>query len=136
VIELGSHNRKKPNNLLQQTAHANTVLALQRCAPREAAAELCRSAAEGLRVEWAKFRRLVDDTVARLKAADGDRERIEAAIRGYIERGDKCGMSPMILWDYFAISSPGIPERAGYCGAECELMTAVFGRLSKERFGG
>lgn len=87
-------------------------------------------------MEWAKFRRLVDDTVARLKAADGDSERIETAIRRYIEQGNKCGMSPMILWDYFAISSPGIPERAGYCGVECEQMVAVFDRLSKERFGG
>lgn len=47
-----------------------------------------------MRVEWAKFRRLVDDTVARLKAADGDRERIEAAIRRYIERGVKYIHSP------------------------------------------
>jgi hypothetical protein len=87
-------------------------------------------------MEWARFRRLVDDIVTRLKAADGDRERIESAIRLYIERGDKLGMSPMVLWDYFAISSPGIPERAGYCGYEREQMVAVFDRLSKERFGG
>jgi hypothetical protein len=87
-------------------------------------------------MEWARFRRLVVDTVARLKAADGDREKIEAAIRRYIERGDSYGMSPTILWDYFAISSPGIPQRAGYCGVECEQMTTVFERLSTERFGG
>ena len=89
-----------------------------------------------MRVQWAKFRRLVDDIVARLKAADGDREGIEAAIRRYIERGDKLGASPYDLWDFFAISSPPIPERAGYSGAECEQMVAVFERLSKERFGG
>jgi|GEM_PF-3296463 len=87
-------------------------------------------------MEWAKFRKLVEDTVARLKAADGDRERIEAALRRYIEQGDKCGMSPFILCDYFAISSPGIPERAGYCGIECEQIVAVFQRLSSARFGG
>jgi hypothetical protein len=91
---------------------------------------------EGLPVEWAKFRRLVDDTVARLKAADGDREGIETAIRRYIERGDKFGMSPMTLCDYFAISSPGIPERAGYCGFDAERMVALFERLSSERYGG
>jgi hypothetical protein len=85
-------------------------------------------------MNWAKFDRLVDDTVARLKAADGDREAIEAAIRRYIERGDKFGMSPMVLWDYFAISSPGIPERAGYCGYECEQMVATFQRLSEAFF--
>jgi hypothetical protein len=86
-------------------------------------------------VQWAKFRRLLDDTVTRLKAAEGDGERIEAAIRRYLRRGDECGRSPFILWDYFAISSPGIPERAGYCGYEGEQMVALFGRLSKERFG-
>jgi hypothetical protein len=87
-------------------------------------------------VQWAKFRRLRDDTVARLKAADGDRERIESALRRYIWRGEALGASPYVLWDFFAISSPGIPERAGYCGYECEQMVAVFERLSKERFGG
>jgi len=42
----------------------------------------------------------------------------------------------MILWDCFAISSPGIPKRVGDCGYECEQMVAVFDRLSRERFGG
>ena len=86
-------------------------------------------------MEWAKFLKLVADTVARLKAADGDRERIEAAVRRYIERGNKLGASPLDLWDFFAISSPGIPEKAGYCGVECEQIVAVFDWLSKERFG-
>jgi len=79
---------------------------------------------------------LVDDIIARLKAADGDREGIEAAIHRYIERGTKLGASPYDLWDFFAISSPGMPERAGYCGYESEQMVAVFDRLSKARFGG
>ena len=87
-------------------------------------------------MQWAKFDKLVDDTVARLKAADGDREGIEAAIRRYIGRGDKLGASPYDLWDFFAISSPGIPERAGYCPAECEQIVMVFDRLSKERLEG
>jgi hypothetical protein len=86
-------------------------------------------------VEWAKFHKLVDDTVSRLQAAEGDSDRIESAIRRFIERGDKLGMSPMILWDYFSISSPSIPERAGYCGYESEKMIAVFDRLSGARFG-
>jgi len=47
-------------------------------------------------VEWAKFRRLVDDIVARLKAANGDREVIEAAIRCYIDHGEKFGASPRV----------------------------------------
>jgi hypothetical protein len=86
-------------------------------------------------MDWDKFHRMVDDTVARLRSADGDREKIESAIRRYIERGDRLGMSPMILWDYFAVSSPGIPERAGYCGHEGDQMVAVFERMSKEKFG-
>jgi hypothetical protein len=91
---------------------------------------------KGDTVEWAKFRRLCDDTVARLKAADGNREQIESAIRRYVERGDKLGASPLDLWDFFGISSPNIPERAGYCGFEAEQIVAIFERLSKERFDG
>jgi hypothetical protein len=86
-------------------------------------------------VEWAKFRRLVDDIVARLKAADGNREGMEAAIRQYIVRGNKLGASPYDLWDFFAISSPGIPERAGSCGYESEQIVALFDRLCKQHFG-
>ena len=87
-------------------------------------------------MEWAKFRRLVDDTVARLRAANGDREKVEAAIRRFLDQGDRCGMSPAVLWDYFAVSSPSIPEKAGYCGYECEKMVEVFGRVSTAKFGG
>jgi hypothetical protein len=87
-------------------------------------------------MEWAKFRRLADDTVARLRAADGDWEKIEAAIRRFLERGKKYGMSPAVLWDYSAVSSPSIPGQAGYGGFECETMVGVFGRLSPAKFGG
>ncbi len=85
-------------------------------------------------MDWAKFRSLVAETVASLQSADGDRERIESAVRRYIERGDKLGASPYDLWDFFAISSPGIPERAGYCGAECDPIKAVFDALMRSRF--
>lgn len=87
-------------------------------------------------MEWAKFHRLVGHTVARLEAAAGDRERVESAIRRYVELGLKLGMSPMVLWDYFAISSPRIPERAGYHADESERMVDMFDRLSREHFGG
>jgi hypothetical protein len=85
-------------------------------------------------MEWDKFHHLVDDTVARLRNAEGDREKVESAIRRYLNQGYKYVMSPFILWDYFAISSPGIPEQADYCGCEAEQMVAIFGRLSKEKF--
>ena len=84
-------------------------------------------------MQWAKFHNLVDDTVARLKTANGDRDGIEDAIRRYLERGEKLGMSPYDLADYFAISSPGIPEKAGYCGVECEKLVDVFQRMTRER---
>ena len=86
-------------------------------------------------MNWDKFRKLVADTVTRLREADGDREKIESTIRRYLNQGDKYGMSPLILWDYFAISSPGIPEKAGYCGVECEQMEAIFAQMSKQKFG-
>jgi hypothetical protein len=86
-------------------------------------------------VQWAKFLRLRDDTVAELRAADGDRERIESAIRRYIDQGEELGASPYDLWDFFAISAPGIPDQAGYCGYECEQMVAVFDQLTRERYG-
>jgi hypothetical protein len=85
-------------------------------------------------MDWDKFHRLVDDTVTRLRHGGGDREKVESAIRRYLNQGYKYVMSPMILWDYFAISSPGIPERAGYCGYEVEQMVAIFNRLSNEKF--
>ncbi len=85
-------------------------------------------------MEWDKFRRLVDRTVTHLRNAEGDREKVEAAIRYYLNQGYKYVMSPMILWDYYAISSPGIPERAGYCGNEVDQMVAISDRLSKEKF--
>jgi hypothetical protein len=85
-------------------------------------------------MEWEKFHRLMDDTVIRLRNAEGDRDKIESAIRSYLNQGYKYVLSPMVLWDYFAISSPRIPERAGYRGYEAEQMVAIFERLSKEKF--
>ncbi len=85
-------------------------------------------------MDWDKFRRLVADTVTRLRAADGDAEKIDSAVRHYLDQGYKYVLSPMILWDNFAVSSPGIPEKAGYCGAEAEKITLVFQRLAEKKF--
>jgi hypothetical protein len=87
-------------------------------------------------MNWPKFRQLVNETVERLKAAAGDRDKIETALQRYIDEGHKLGMSPYILWDYFAISSPGIPERAGYAGSDRKQCVGVFEALSKRKFGG
>ncbi len=44
-------------------------------------------------------------------------------------------MSPLELWDYFAISHPGLPMRAGYGEHEFERIDAVFSSLMEQRFG-
>jgi hypothetical protein len=43
-------------------------------------------------------------------------------------------MSPLELWDYFAISHPGLPMRAGYAEDEIERIEAVFSLLMDERY--
>lgn len=85
-------------------------------------------------MNWDKFDQLVEDTVTGLREAAGNHEKIEAVTRRYLDQGFKYVLSPLILWDYFAISSPGIPQRAGYGGDEAEQMEAIFERLSKEKF--
>jgi hypothetical protein len=89
---------------------------------------------EAENMDWDKFHRLVEDTVSRLRSADGHREKIESAIRRYLNQGYKYVLSPMVLWDYFTISSPGIPERAGYYGYEAEQVVAIFDQLAKEKW--
>jgi hypothetical protein len=85
-------------------------------------------------MDWVAFELLVEDTVSRLRVAAGSCAKVRAAIRHYINRGDALGMSPMILWDYFAISSPGIPERAGYDEADRKSAVGVFEELSAAKF--
>jgi hypothetical protein len=70
-----------------------------------------------------------------LQQAKGNPTKIRAAIRQYINQGNKLIHSPMILWDYFAISSPGIPEQAGFSTEETEEAIAIFGDLSDAKFG-
>ena len=83
-------------------------------------------------MDWDKFRVLVGQTINDIHAAGGDRDRIDVAIRRYLTRGSKLGMSPMVLWDYFAVSSPTIPEHAGYCGYDAEKVIARFEAISAE----
>ena len=77
----------------------------------------------------------LDDTVAALRAATGDMQRIEIAIRTYCQRGRELDMSPMELWDYFAISYPGLPEKAGYSEAQIEETENRFQRVTNELWG-
>jgi hypothetical protein len=64
-------------------------------------------------MNWSKFQRLVEVTVSRLRSAGGDRGQEEKAIRAYLDQGYKQALSPMVLWDYFAISSRGFPNAPG-----------------------
>ena len=77
--------------------------------------------------------RLLDETVERLRLARGDLPRQRAAIRGYLSEGSAAGRSPLEFWDYFDISSPGLPESAGYDAAEIEGAAELF-REGSDRF--
>jgi len=80
--------------------------------------------------------RLLQETVARLASAKGDEGRVAQAIRQYLSEGSSLHMSPTELWDYFAISTPGLPEEAGFDAAETERAVEVFSMLADEAFRG
>lgn len=84
-------------------------------------------------MEWDDFHLLVDETVSLLQAARGDAFKTEQAIRQYLERGSSDLQSPYVLWDYFAISSPSMPRRAGYDDYEEYQAIELFARLLKAR---
>ncbi len=86
-------------------------------------------------MDWDAFDELVKLTAAKLREGRGNRAKIRAAIRSYINRGYRLIHSPMILWDYFAISDPGIPRQAGYTEEEIKDAVALFEDLSEAKFG-
>ena len=59
------------------------------------------------------------DTAERIRTACGDRTAIIAAIDRFLDFGDAGDYSPAVLWDYFATSSPTVPEVAG-CDPDAE----------------
>jgi hypothetical protein len=77
---------------------------------------------------------LLGETITYLKEAKGDDLLTASAIRRYIEQGEAIDMSPLELWDYFAISHPGLPMRAGYAEHEIERIDAVFTSLMEKRY--
>lgn len=85
--------------------------------------------------ELRAVRQLLKTTVEALRAARGDTKKLTVAIDRYLEQGSALECSPMTLWDYFAISSPGLPEKAGYRGAEVQAVEKLFEKRSKRRFG-
>jgi hypothetical protein len=85
-------------------------------------------------MDWTKFRELVGQTVSRLREADGDPAKVRTAIRRYLNQGTRLGMSPLVLWDYFAVSHPGIVGQAGYSGTRKDAVMAEFERITRETF--
>ena len=79
---------------------------------------------------------LRQETVARLRAAAGEREPIAAAVRRFIDEGMEIVFSPSALWDYFAISHPDLPTQAGYDKADRDRIVRIYGTVSWEKFGG
>ena len=73
-------------------------------------------------------------TVKALREARGNTTKLTAAIDQYLEQGTLLECSPLELWDHFAISSPGLPEKAGYKRAEVEAAEKLFEKRSKKRF--
>ena len=74
------------------------------------------------------------DTAERIRTACGDRTAIVAAIERFLDFGDAGEYSPAALWDYFATSSPTVPEVAG-CDPEAEdRVIRIFSTCTHARY--
>lgn len=85
--------------------------------------------------DWDKFDAVVAESVERLRDAIGDDAKIAEAVGYYISQGSSDIRSPSVLWDYFSISSPSMPEQAGYDEAQESRAIGIFEAIMKERFG-
>jgi hypothetical protein len=85
-----------------------------------------------------EIERLLSETVAALAAARtaGDEAQIVEAIRRYVTAGDAVRMPSLELWDYFAISHPGLPEQAGLAPDEVERADKLLEAITDQFFGG
>ena len=79
------------------------------------------AADEAARLAW------LDDGTAAVRAAKGDPERVAAAVLAFCSRGRReLFLSPLVVWDYLAVSYPGVLGEAGFSDDEVEqLMPAV-----------
>jgi hypothetical protein len=105
--------------------------------PLESAAELKKKQKAERAEEQSEARaekQFLKATVKALREARGDTKKLTRAIDAYLEQGDALDYSPSRLWDYFAISSPGLPEKAGYRGAEIEAADKLFEKRSEKRY--
>ncbi len=79
---------------------------------------------------------LLSKAIDRFRDARGSREKIKKAIEQYLEEGDAIEMSPLELRDYFDISSPGLPEKAGFSLQELDEASELFTEVSSARYRG
>ena len=74
-------------------------------------------------------------TVRRLRDTKGNDSELHSTIELYLTEGSALEVSPSELWDYFDVSSPGLPEEAGFSPDEQKRAVEMFSRQSSERFG-
>jgi hypothetical protein len=68
-----------------------------------------------------------------LAAARGDPDRVAAAVTKLARSAfTTLHYPPYVVWDYPAISSPGLFERAGYAGVEVEELTPIIEKAMAE----
>lgn len=75
------------------------------------------------------------DTAARARAANGDRAVIVVAIERFLDFGDASEYSPAELWDFFATSSPTVPEMAGCDSTAEDRVIRIFSTCTHARYG-
>ena len=84
--------------------------------------------------ELAALRKLLAEVAVELRAAAGDEQEQERVIRRYIAEAYPIVLSPLDLWDYFCISSPGVVGNAGYTGPARDSVIDVYERVSRSVF--
>jgi hypothetical protein len=68
-----------------------------------------------------------------LEAARGDEDCVAAAVTELARSAfNTLHYSPYVVWDYLAISSPGLFEKAGYPGIEIEALMPVIEKAMAE----
>ena len=76
------------------------------------------------------------DTADRIRAANGDRAGIAAAVEAFLDFGDAGDYSPFELWDHFSMSAPTVSELAGCDAAAADRVVRIFSTCTQARYGG
>jgi hypothetical protein len=76
-------------------------------------------------------------STATLRAARGDETRIAEAVRDVCSRGRReLFLAPIVVWDYLAVSWPGLFGDAGYSSEELEQLMPVVEKAWLEAYDG